>query len=89
MKNEARGFCGGGIDSFFRMKYRDFITMQWHLPMAVLPEWVVVSWLKGGICLIPGKAAWHHIGGEFGPAQLRRDRRAGSVPHQELLLLCP
>lgn len=45
--------------------------MQWHLLIAVLPELVVMSWLKGGICFIPGKAAWHHISGEFGPTQPR------------------
>lgn len=55
MKNEARGFCDDGTGSFFRMKYKLFITMWFHLLIIALSELDFVSWLKGRICFIPGK----------------------------------
>ena len=68
MKNEAWGFCDGGTVSFFLMKYRLFITMQYCLPVAAL-------WLGLGVVVKSnGKAAWLHVRGEkFGPMQLRKD----------------
>lgn len=90
MKNEGRGVCDGGIDSFFQMKYRPFVTMQNCLMIAALSELDLVSWLKGGICFTPGQAAWAHTREDFGPVQLRRDTQSVSLLCQKLLLLlCP
>lgn len=84
MKNEAWGFCDGGTDSFFRMKYRLFVTMQYCLPVAAVSGLDLLSWLKVMVKLL----GFVSQGGVW-PCAAQKGREVWHCSHQKLLLLCP